>query len=46
MIDAIVSFVVDHWIIIFAIGAIIGIVLTLEDDKLISLKDIKGIMKK
>jgi len=46
MIDTIINFIVDHWIIIFGVLAVIGLVLTLEDDKLINLKDIKGILKK
>jgi hypothetical protein len=40
------EFVVNHWIIIFAVLAIIGLVLSFEDNKLIDLKDIKGILKK
>jgi hypothetical protein len=46
MIDTFVNFIIDHWIIMFAILAVIGIVLSFEDNKLIDLKDIKGILKK
>jgi len=40
------EFVVNHWIIIFGVLAVIALVLTVEDDKFIDLKHIKGILKK